>query len=49
MKKKDLLLGLDYMHLRKLSILVNGGIGTAIICDQYDSLQLSMLSGKGEG
>lgn len=49
MMKKDLLSGLDYMHPRKLSIPPNGGIGTAIFCDQYDSLQLSRLSGKGEG
>lgn len=47
MKKKDLLSGLDYMHLRKLSSPANGGISTAIIWDQYDSLQLSMLLGKG--
>lgn len=37
------------MHLRKLAMQPNGEIGMAIICDRYDSLQLSRLSGRREG
>lgn len=38
-EKKDLLSGLDYMHLRKLSIPANGGIGMAIIPCSYPGYQ----------